>query len=255
MVDGYIFYHATLRKTVIAFGTLFNNIHLQRKDADGSVVQTLKVPLSYGPKQKYLARIRQNPNLNSSSKIEISVPRLAFEITSFSYDSQSRVAATTKSKHLVDSITVNSQFSPSPWKVGFNLYILTKNQDDGLQILEQIIPFFTPEYTLAVKDIPDMGQVHMLPVTLQSIAQEDEYEGDFEIRTSVVWTLSFSTNVNFYGPVYSSGAIKHAIATVYPNMPGMGSTGERYTADVDPEEALPTDDYEILESWELVEEE
>lgn len=247
MIDGYTFYHGTLRKTVVAFGSLFNNIRIQRRETDGTLVQTLKIPLSYGPKQKFLTRIRQNPEFNE--RIELTVPRIGFEITNMQRDTSRQIAPTHKRPYLVSDTRMNTQFTPTTWNIEFGLYILVKNQDDGLQIVEQILPFFTPDYNLTVNDIPDMGIKHELAITLNSVSHADDWEGNYDTRTAIVWTLNFQTKVNIYGPVYKQGAIKHVIATAYPNMPGQVYEGEQYTADVDPESAEPTDEYTILEAW------
>lgn len=254
MIDNNIFYHSTIRKTVVAFGTLFNNIYIERRDSADAVAQTLKVPLSYGPKQKFLMRIRQQPNLTTAGKIEVSVPRLGFEIVNIGYDGARKVAPTARMKYVTTSTSMNTQYNPAPWNIHFQLHILVKNQDDGLQILEQILPFFNPEYVVTVNDIPTMNMKHHLPITLNGVSYEDVFEGNYEERTSIVWTLDFTAKVNMYGPVYSSGVIKKAIATVYPNMPGYVVEGdnEKYTATVDPIDAEPTDEFTIIETWEKI---
>lgn len=251
MIDGQIFYHSTIRKTVVAFGELFNNIRVRRINSAGDTVQTLKIPLSYGPKQKFLVRIRQNPDLATRSRIEISVPRLGFEITNISYDASRKLAPTQRSKHIANDGSISTMYNPSPWNIHFQLHALVRNQDDGLQILEQILPFFNPEYVVRLNDVPDMGLKHDLPIVLEGVTYEDNYEGDFLERNAIVWTLQFTAKANIYGPVYGgAGVIKKAIATVWPNMPGEPELdNERYTATVDPLSAGPTDTYTILETW------
>lgn len=253
MIDSQIFYHSTIRKTVVAFGQLFNNIKIQRRNPDGTIAQTLKVPLSYGPKQKWLTRIRQNPDLQTRSRIELTVPRLGFEIVNLVYDPARKVPATKQMKHVLENQqTLNTQYVPAPWNIFFSLHAFVKNQDDGLQILEQILPFFSPEYVVTVNDIPEMNLKHELPIILTNASYDDAYEGDFTERTSIVWTLDFVAKMNIYGPVYQQGAIKKVIATVYPNMPGMTDVAEQYTAQVDPESAGPQDDFTILEEWDEI---
>lgn len=254
MIDNNIFYHNTIRKTVVAFGTIFNNIHIERRASDNTVAQTLKVPLSYGPKQKFLMRIRQQPNLSSAGKIEVSVPRMGFEITSIQYDAARKLAPTSKMKYVTSPTTMNSQYNPAPWNMNLSLHVLVKNQDDGLQILEQILPFFNPEYVVTVNDIPSMNMKHHLPIEIRNVSYDDVFEGDFNERTSIVWTLDFVAKINLYGPVYDSGVIKKVIATAYPNMPGniVDGDNDRYTATVDPIDAQPTDAYDILEVWDKI---
>jgi len=218
------------------------------------VQQTLKVPLAYGPKQKFLVRIRQNPDFKTRSRVETSVPRMGFEITTMGYDQQRKVAPTQKMKYVSGPTTMGTQYNPAPWNINMQLHILTRNQDDGLQILEQILPFFNPEYVITVNDIPEMNMKHQLPIILNNVSYQDEYEGDFNERTAIIWTLDFTAKINLYGPVSSQGVIKKVIATTYPNMPGYTVAGdnERYTAAVDPESAQPTDSFIILETWDKV---
>jgi len=250
MIDNTIFYHSTIRSTVVAFGELFNNIRIQRVDSAGAVVQTLKVPLSYGPKQKFLVRIRQNPDLATRSRIEITVPRLGFEIVNFQYDARRKLAPTQKQKKVTSDVMMNTMYNPAPWNINFQLHVLVRNQDDGLQILEQILPFFNPEYVVRLNDVTDMGLQHDLPIVLNGVTYSDDYEGDFLTRNSIVWTLDFTAKANIYGPVTKQGVIKTAIATLYPNMPGYDQVdNERYTAAVVPPTAGPADTYTILETW------
>lgn len=250
MIDNQIFYFSTIRKTVVAFGELFNNIRVQRMDSSGNVVQTLKVPLSYGPKQKFLVRVRQNPDLQTRSRVEITLPRLGFEIVNINYDSSRKIAPTQKKFHLNSDSSVSTQFNPAPWNINFQLHILTRNQDDGLQILEQILPFFNPEYVVRINDIPAMGLQRDLPIILEGVTYEDNYEGDFLERTAITWTLNFTAKAAIYGPVYSAGLIKKAVVTAWPNMPGDPQyENQRYTAQVEPPTAGPADTYTILETW------
>jgi hypothetical protein len=250
MIDNTIFYFKTIRKTVVAFGTLFNAIHINRVDKDGNPVQLLKVPLSYGPKQKFLMRIRQDPDLSTRHRVEMTVPRLGFEILNMNYEASRAMAPTTQLPHVTGGTLLNQQFVPVPYNLSMALYVLVKNQDDGLQILEQILPFFKPDYVITVKDVPEMGNERATPITLQNISYEDDYKGDFSVRTSIIWTLVFNVKIMMYPPVSQQGQIKQVIATVYPNMPGMTTENDVYTATVNPESANPTDDYTIIEEWE-----
>jgi hypothetical protein len=254
MIDNTVFYHGTIRKTVVAFGSIFNNIHIERKDDAGDVVQLMKIPLSYGPKQKFLMRIRQNPDLATESRVQLSVPRIGFEIVSMYYDNARKVAPTAQMKYQNSDQSMNKQYNPQPYNIQFAVHVLVKHQDDGLQIIEQILPFFGPDYVVTLKDIPEMGLTHDVPFTINNISYDDVFEGDMSERTSIIWTLNFTGKINMYGPVSQQGVIKKAIATVYPNMPGYVVEGdnERYTATVDPETAGPNDNYTILEQWDKV---
>lgn len=256
MIDGQPYYHSTIRKTVIAFGQLFNNIRIQRKDADSALIQTLKIPLSYGPKQKFLVRIRQNPTPDTNSNVEITVPRLGFEITSLTYDASRKVQQLSRQVAQSSDETLTTAYNPVPYNINFALYVMVRNQDDGLQILEQILPFFRPEYTLAVNFIPELKKSQDLSFVLKNVSVEDDYEGDFNTRNAIIWTLDFSANIQFYGPIVQQGPIKKVIATIFPNMPGYAvPIVDRYTAEVDPLTANPEDDYTILETWELIDNE
>ena len=170
---GNYFYHEIIRKTVIAFGTLFNDIHVRHDDSAGNVISEMKVPVAYGPRQKFLARITQQAELNKAT--QITLPRMSFEITNISYDS-SRKAGITQTFKARD--TNNQQlkkvFMPVPYNLGFDLNILVKQQDDGLQILEQILPFFQPCLTLSIDLVKSIGEKRDVPKILQNISQQDD---------------------------------------------------------------------------------
>ena len=155
---GQQFYHETMRNVIVAFGTLFNNIHLVRKNNSGVITQTMKVPLAYGPRQKWLTRLDADASLDS--KVAITLPRLGFEIQNLSYDPTRKLNRVQRFKKVKSSSTnankLDSQYMPVPYNLGFELYILSKNSDDALQIVEQILPFFQPDYTLTINDMPDI---------------------------------------------------------------------------------------------------
>ena len=165
-------YHEIFRKTIVAFGTLFNNIELRRQD------EVMKVPLAYGPKDKFLARLDQVPD-PTNKRVQITLPRIGFEITGINYDSARKVSPTQKIKVASTSTKNKNVFMPVPYNIGFELAIISKNQEDGLQILEQILPVFQPHYNLAVKLLPEMSEIRDIPVVLNNIDYEDSYEGDF----------------------------------------------------------------------------
>lgn len=198
----------TIRKYVIYFGTLFNDVWVQRDNAAGVVQQTMKVPLNYGPKEKFLARLEGNPNLDRN--VAITLPRMAFEIINIAYAPERKVATTQLIRN-VDPSDPNKQlyqYSPTPFDIEFSLYIMVKNQEDGTRIVEQILPFFTPTFTATLNINPDMGIKYDIPVTLNSIAQEDTYEGDFINRRAIIWTLNFTLKGYLFGPTRSSNVIK-----------------------------------------------
>jgi hypothetical protein len=193
------FYHAILRKSVAVFGTLFNDISVVRKNNDGIVKDQQKVPLSYGPKQKFLARIDQQANLNDP-KVALKLPRMSFEITNMAYDSTTKMSALNKitTSSTQDSKTIVGQVTP--YVVDMQLNIIAKNQDDALQILEQIVPYFQPTYNLSVRFVEDLNSSFDVPITLTSVTLQDDYEGDMTTRRSLIYTLDFSMKVKFFGP-------------------------------------------------------
>ena len=195
---GTYFYHEITRKTVIAFGTLFNDIYVRHEDGAGNDISEMKVPVSYGPRQKFLARIQQQPELNKAT--QISLPRMSFEISSITYD-PTRKSGITQTFKVKDGEQMKKVFMPVPYNLGFELNILTKLQDDGLQILEQILPFFQPGFTLSVDLVKSIGEKRDIPMVLQSITQQDDYEGDFATRRALIYTLQFTAKTFMFGPI------------------------------------------------------
>lgn len=195
---GTYFYHEITRKTVIAFGTLFNDIYVRHEDGAGNDISEMKVPVSYGPRQKFLARIQQQPELNKAT--QISLPRMSFEISSIQYD-PTRKSGITQTFKVKEGEQMKKVFMPVPYNLGFELNILTKLQDDGLQILEQILPFFQPGFTLSVDLVKSIGEKRDIPMVLQSITQQDDYEGDFATRRALIYTLQFTAKTFMFGPI------------------------------------------------------
>ena len=211
------FYWGTIRKAVIAFGNLFNNISIDRKDSAGNNVQTIKIPLAYASKQKFLARIQQRPNVDER-QLKLVIPRMAFEILGMNYDYDRKISPIQQSRTIANSATFqNTQYAPTPYNVSVALYISVKNQDDGLQIIEQILPYFNPDYNLKLIAIPELDIKNNLPVLLENITFQDNYEGDFTDNRDIIWTLTFTIKLNFYGPVDKSGVIKTVIASSFNN--------------------------------------
>jgi len=236
---GQYFYNQSTRNVVVAFGTLFNNIQLTKKDGSGNVIQTMKVPLAYGPKQKWLARLTEDPNL--SKKVAVTLPRIGFEISGISYDSsrkQNKVIKVKKVADGTDKEQVKSGFMPVPYNVEFELFIMSKSSDDALQIVEQILPYFQPEYTVTLRESPDLDIIRDVPIVLNSISYEDDYEGDFTSRRSVIYTLSFTAKYYLYGPVSSQNVIRTVQVDQYANMPvNAPSREQRYTVTPTPNTA------------------
>ena len=199
---GKYFYNETIRKTVIAFGTLFNDITIKHKnDSTDSVISTIKVPIAYGPMQKFLARIEQQPNFNKN--VAITLPRLSFEIVSYQYDPSRKIAPITKFCLIPDSSKnkIKKVFMPVPYNIGFRLSFACKLQDDALQILEQILPFFQPAYNVTLNMIEGHDEKRDIPFTLNDISFKDEYEDDFNSRRAIVYDLEFSAKTYFYNEI------------------------------------------------------
>jgi len=200
---GHTFYHNTIRKYVILFGTLFNDIHINREDTSHGVVRTIKVPISYGPKEKMLARLDADPDLKRPA---IVLPRMSFELTDLNYGPTRKLNTLGKIVG-VDPANPDStkyQYTPVPYDLNFILSIAVKNADDGTRILEQILPFFTPSWNSTVELIPELGIKLDIPIVLNAVSSEDSYEGNFEERRSIVWTLSFTMKGYIFGPTRPS---------------------------------------------------
>jgi len=201
---GTYFYHQTSRKMVVAFGTLFNTIEVRRTNSSDEVTEVVKIPLSYGPKDKMLARITSDPSL--SSAVALTVPRMGFELTSMSYDSARKL--NTIGRNVAKGTTgLKKQYNPVPYNYDFSLYIFVKNAEDGTQILEQILPFFTPEFTITMTLISGMDIKMDIPLVLSSVSSEDTYEGDFATRRSIIWTLNFSMKGYLYPNIVDNAKI------------------------------------------------
>jgi hypothetical protein len=201
------FYNATTKKYIALFGTMFNKISIVRDDPNtGDSVQRMVVPISYGPYQKFLARVNQDPGLNR--KTAITLPRMSFEITNIEYDGSRKINSTRKITGQAHSGSSKSfQYVGSPFNLNFTLSIMTKYAEDGTQILEQILPFFKPEWTFTVKLIDNLDPID-IPLVLNSVNMEDVYEGDFETRRSLLWTLNFTMKGWYFGPQREGSVIK-----------------------------------------------
>ena len=191
------FYNESTRRMVSVFGSIFNDMEVVKKDSAGKIIQKIKVPLGYAPRTKVLARLTEQ---TSDPKMAMKLPRMSFEISSMEYDSAARVSKHKNyTKTIVgDSLQLNKLGAPAVYKVGFELNILASTQDEGLQMLEQILPMFQPEYTVTIKDIPAMDITTDTPIILESVTLNDDYEGDLITRRAIIYTLSFSTRIRYY---------------------------------------------------------
>jgi len=218
---GTFFYNETTKRAVSIFGTLFNNITIKKIKDDGTVLTEQKVPISYGPKQKFLQRLAEEPNLNDNNRTAISLPRIAFEVSGYEYDAsrqQNKLIRHQKTTlDTADTSKRSYQYQPAPYNLSFNLSVLAKNMSDALQILEQILPYFQPEYTVTMKMIDSMTDYRDVPIILNSVSMEDTYEGDFTERRVIEYSLSFTMKLNYFGPVYNGKVIKNVIERDYIN--------------------------------------
>lgn len=209
---GTYFYNEAIRKTVVGFGTLFNNIELKKFDPQtGDVLESQKVPLSYGPQKKFLYRLEENPEANR--RISIVMPRLYFEMTGINYDSGRKTSPVQKYRTIIndEGNEVRVQYVPVPYSMDFELGILAKSQDDGLQILEQILPYFQPNFNITINFIPDMDEKKDVAIILNNINYDDDWEDDFMKRRSIIWTLNFTAKSYIYGPFNQADIIRKAI--------------------------------------------
>ncbi len=225
------FYNEIFRSVIIAFGSLFNGVEIHKKDANDDTFSIIKVPLAYGPTQKFLARLEQQPDLNKS--VQMTLPRMSFEFTDLSYDPV-RKATQTQAFHPLqdDGSKVKKVYMPVPYNMGFELSIMTKLNDDMLQIVEQILPYFQPSYTLPIKMLGDLKEVVNVPVQLESVSMEDDYEGNFDTRRALVYTMRFVAKTNLYGPIsdVTSDVIKKVSVGYVAGQ--RTSSGQTYNRDV-----------------------
>jgi hypothetical protein len=209
---GY-FYHEILRKTIISFGTLFNDITIQRVNSEGEIFSLLQVPLAYSSTQKFLARLEQSPDLNKP--VQISLPRMSFEFIGLYYDSQRKVTTT---QFFVTKDKNNNEFRraymPVPYNMDFELSIFTKTNDDMLQIIEQILPYFQPHFTLTVDLVSSIGEKRDVPIILNSISMDDSYEGNFDTRRALIYTLKFTAKTYLFGPISTEDVSKDIIKKI-----------------------------------------
>ena len=247
---GQQFYHETMRKVVVAFGTIFNNINIVRTNSSGAVTQSMKVPLAYGPKQKFLTRLREDPNLNK--KVALTLPRLGFEISGIAYDPSRKLNSIQKFKKTNNSEggkSLSSQFMPVPYNMDFELVVMAKQSDDALQIVEQILPFFQPDYTITLNDNTSMGTTRDVPIILNNVTYSDEYEGSFEDRRVLTYTLTFTAKFYLYGPVTDQKVIKQVQVDQYTDLPVNAPKREqRYTVTPNPTTADADDNFGFNET-------
>ena len=214
------FYHEVLRRTIISFGTLFNGITIKKSDDNGDTFSVVKVPLAYGPTQKFLARLEQDPKLNKSTAM--SLPRMSFEFIGLTYD-PTRKVTTTQTIQVKDPTTgknTKKVYTPVPYNMQFELSIMTKLNDDALQITEQILPYFQPAYSVTVELVDTIKEKRDVPIVLENITMQDDYEGDYTTRRVLMYTLRFTAKTYLFGPVSKAEPIKTVTLDYYANTKG-----------------------------------
>ena len=212
-------YHELIRKTVVAFGTLFNDMYVYRKNSTGKIIQKMKVPLAYGPKQKFLVRLDQDTTRGADNvkTTALTLPRIGFELTGLTYDPARKLNRIQKFKKVkgADSKSLSNVYMPVPYNVSFTLFTMAKNSEDALQIVEQILPMFQPDYTISLNVMPTMEIVRDVPIVLNDVAYEDTYDGNFTERRVIMYTLNFTAKMYLYGPVTSQKIIKRVQVDKY----------------------------------------
>jgi len=214
---GTWFYNESMRKMTIAFGQLFNKIEIKRSDASGNVVQAIKVPLAYAPKEKFLVRLDQQPDLESR-EFAITLPRMSFEISAIEYDASRKLTRVQKFRRVktgTDGKQMEYNYTPVPYNMSYNLNIFTATAESGLQIVEQILPFFQPDYTVTINAIPGLDIKRDVPIILNSVNYDDSYSGDFTTRRAVIYTLQFTAKTYLFGPASTQKVIKTVQSDIY----------------------------------------
>ena len=231
---GKYYYHEIIRKTIIAFGTLFNDINIKHKKQDGSDFSNIKVPIAYGPVEKFLARLEQKPDLRKRNSITL--PRIAFEMDSIQYDNSRKVSTmqTFIAKSNVDDKTVNKVFMPVPYNLGIQLSIMSQYNDDALQIVEQILPYFQPSFNITIDLVSAIGEKRDIPLILGGINFKDNYESGYDEKRIIIYNLDFTAKTYLFGPLPDSteGLIKKVQVDYYTNTNRKNASRElRYIAE------------------------
>tara|TARA_B100001939_G_scaffold102353_1_gene88244 strand:- start:116 stop:1045 length:930 start_codon:yes stop_codon:yes gene_type:complete len=220
---GQTFYHQTIRKYVVLFGTLFNDLNIEKKDSSGNVVSRQKVPIAYGPKQKFLTRIRQDPNIDR--QVAIQLPRMGFEMTSLTYDPIRKLNSVGKimgrALPTEGQGTLRKMFNPVPYNMDFQLFVFVDNAEDGTQILEQILPFFTPEFNVTINAVSDLGIKLDVPISFNSASLEDTFDGEFTARRTLIWTLDFFMKGFLYPDIKGGGKIIKSVQVDFHEFDGL----------------------------------
>ena len=241
---GKYFYNESMRRMTIAFGQLFNKIQIKRKDATGTTIQSIAVPLAYAPKEKFLTRLDQQPDLNQR-EFAVTLPRMSFEISGISYDSSRKLTRIQKYKTVKtdkEGKVMNYNYTPVPYNISYTLNIFTATAESGLQIVEQILPFFQPDYTVTVIAVPELDIKRDVPIILNDVNYEDSYSGDYTSRRAVIYTLNFTAKTYLFGPANTQKVIKEVQSDLYTDTPE-ATREERIVITPNPTSADADDDF------------
>ena len=243
---GTHFYNQSLRRLTIAFGQIFNNIVIQTKSSTGAITKRIRVPLAYAPKEKFIARLDQQANLDEGRKFAIVLPRMGFELKGLKYDPNRKLNKMQKTVRVKssDSTVHNFNYTPVPYDISFNLYSFTANAENGLQIIEQILPYFQPDYTVTINAIPELNIKRDVPIVLNDVNYEDTYDGGFNTRRAVIYTLSFTAKTYLYGPMSQAKVIRKSQSDIYTDIDTVNKAREeRIIVIPKPENANADDDF------------
>ena len=242
---GTHFYNQSLRRLTIAFGQIFNNVIVQTKSSTGAVTKRMRVPLAYAPKEKFIQRLEQQANLDKGRTMAIVLPRMGFELKGLKYDPNRKLNKLQKTVRVKssDSTIHNFNYSPVPYDIQFSLYSFTATAENGLQIIEQILPYFQPDYTVTINAIPELNIKRDVPIVLDEVIYEDTYDGDFNKRRAVIYTLNFTAKTYLYGPMAQGKVIRKSQADLGTSTDAPLSREERIITIPNPESANADDDF------------
>jgi len=242
---GNYFYNEGMRKMTVAFGQIFNNIQIKKKNSSGSVIQSIKVPLAYAPKEKFLVRLDEQTSLDER-EMAITLPRMSFEITGITYDGSRKLTRIQKFKTVkssADGKILNFNYTPVPYNMSYSLHIFTATAESGLQIVEQILPYFQPDYTVTINQIPEMNIKRDVPIILNNVAFDDSYDGSFTRRRAVIYTLNFTAKTYLFGPAGTQKVIKQTQSDLYTDTDSTSKREERIIVVPSPTSADADDDF------------
>ena len=243
---GNYFYNESMRRMTIGFGQIFNNIQIKRKNDAGKIIQTIRVPLAYGPKEKFLVRLDQQSSLDNR-EFAITLPRMGFEISGIAYDPTRKLTRVQKFKQVKtgkDGKVLDFNYTPVPYNISYNLFSFTASAEAGLQIIEQILPFFPPDFTVTINAITSLNIKRDIPIILNSVNYEDTYSGDFTTRRAVIYTLNFTAKTYLFGPSTSQKVIKTVQTDQYSDTDTVNKAREsRIIVVPDPTTANADDDF------------